>query len=120
MRAGKKHTVTHDERAGTTAVSYLEGVECADPEAVRTLLERAARLRAVGATAANERSSRSHMVFLLSIRGANAATGQRLNGAASILLAFKQNMQLCSTIGPVLLHGWANLELPSCIPVQDI
>ena len=78
---GKKHTVTHDERAGMTAVSHLEAVECADPKAVRALLERAARLRAVGATAANERSSRSHMVFLLSIRGANATTGQRLNGA---------------------------------------
>lgn len=80
-RAGKKHTVTHDERTGATSVTHLESVACADAAAVAALLQRAGRLRSVGATAANERSSRSHMVFLLSIRANNPSTGQHLNGA---------------------------------------
>ncbi len=78
---GKKHTVSHDEKSGATSVSHLESVSCGDPAAVKMLLERAARVRTVGATAANDHSSRSHMVFLLSIHGSNAATGQQLNGA---------------------------------------
>lgn len=45
------------------------------------LLERAMRQRAVGATASNEQSSRSHMVFMLHLAGLNEASGQRVSGA---------------------------------------
>ena len=38
------------------------------------------RQRAVGATAMNERSSRSHMVFVLRLRGTNATTGMQAQG----------------------------------------
>ena len=72
--------VSHDEKAGCTTVSHLETVDCKDPASVAALLERAARQRAVGATASNERSSRSHMVFTLSVRGTRGSDGQQLNG----------------------------------------
>jgi hypothetical protein len=48
---------------------------------VASLLERAMKHRAVGATALNEHSSRSHMVFMLSISGRNTASGQTVSGA---------------------------------------
>jgi Kinesin motor domain len=48
---------------------------------VAALLERAMKHRAVGATALNEHSSRSHMVFMLSISGRNTASGQTVSGA---------------------------------------
>ena len=73
--------MTHDERTGETAVAHADAVACPTPEAVRRLLARAAAARAVGATAANERSSRSHLVTLLHVRGENAATGQTRRGA---------------------------------------
>lgn len=47
---------------------------------VSLLLERAMKHRAVGATALNEQSSRSHMVFMLSIAGRHAASGQTVSG----------------------------------------
>lgn len=47
---------------------------------VASLLERAMKHRAVGATALNEHSSRSHMVFMLSISGRNSASGQTVSG----------------------------------------
>ncbi len=72
--------MSHDEKAGSTTVSHLETVDCKDPASVAALLERAARQRAVGATASNERSSRSHMVFTLSVRGTRSSDGQQLNG----------------------------------------
>lgn len=37
--------------------------------------------RSVGATAMNEQSSRSHMVFILAIEGSNEGTGQKVKGA---------------------------------------
>ena len=48
---------------------------------LRQLLDRAMRQRSVGATAMNEQSSRSHMVFMLQLRGANELSGQRVSGA---------------------------------------
>ena len=45
------------------------------------LLDRAMRQRSVGATAMNEQSSRSHMVFMLQLRGTNELSGQRVSGA---------------------------------------
>ena len=73
--------VSHDDKAGCTTVSHLETVDCRDAASVAALLERAGKQRSVGATAANERSSRSHMVFTLTVRGARASDGQQLNGA---------------------------------------
>ena len=75
--------MSHSDQTGCTTVSYLEAVDCREPACVAALLQQAARQRAVGATAANERSSRSHMVFALSVAGLRAADGQQLNGASS-------------------------------------
>eukprot|EP00887_Chlorella_sp_A99_P000452 scaffold17.g452.t1 len=82
--AGKKHQVSHDDK-GNTSVSYLELVDVSTPDAVRGLLDRAMRQRSVAATAMNEQSSRSHMVFMLSIEGANEGTGQRVRGALNLI-----------------------------------
>ncbi|KAL4854429.1 Kinesin-like protein KIN-14C [Chlorella vulgaris] len=83
--AGKKHTVSHDERAGTTTVSFLEYTDVSRPELVAALLEKAMKQRSVGATAMNEQSSRSHMVFQLWIEGSNAATGQKAKGLLNLI-----------------------------------
>lgn len=71
--------VSHDERGGTS-VSYIEAVDVRRPDRVASLLERAMKHRAVGATALNEQSSRSHMVFMLTIAGRHAASGQTVSG----------------------------------------
>lgn len=73
--------VSHDERSGATTVSHLEAVDVGAPDRVASLLDKAMRQRAVGATALNEHSSRSHMVFMLSICGSHAASGQSVSGA---------------------------------------
>ncbi|KAL4439937.1 hypothetical protein ABPG75_002938 [Micractinium tetrahymenae] len=82
--AGKKHAISHDDKAGTT-VSFLEYVDVSQPERVASLLERAMRQRSVGATAMNEQSSRSHMVFMLHIDGANEGTGQKAKGLLNLI-----------------------------------
>lgn len=97
---GKKHVINaaQDDRnnapsssqtTGLTGcgpnVSYLEWVDVNRAESVAPLLKRAMSQRAVGATAANEQSSRSHMVFMLAIQGFHEASGQRLTGALNLV-----------------------------------
>lgn len=84
LPAGKKHQVSHDDK-GITSVSFLEGVDVRRPGRVADLLARAMRQRAVGATATNEHSSRSHMVFTLAITGTNAASGQEVHGVLNLI-----------------------------------
>lgn len=76
---GKKHTISHDEK-GNTTVSHLHWVDVAGADKVSFLLNRAMERRAVGATAMNDRSSRSHFVFTLAIEGINASAGQKVKG----------------------------------------
>ena len=71
--------VSHDDK-GCTSVSFLETVDVRCPGRVADLMARATRQRAVGATALNERSSRSHLAFMLTIAGANPTTGQNVQG----------------------------------------
>ncbi|KAG7670625.1 hypothetical protein KSW81_003184 [Nannochloris sp. 'desiccata'] len=71
--------------ANGTSVSYLEWVDVNNEEKVSTLLQRAMNQRAVGATASNEQSSRSHMVFMLTIEGSNETTGQKMSGALNLV-----------------------------------
>ncbi len=71
--------ITHDDK-GETSVTSLEFVDVSQPERVAGLLERAMLQRSVGATAMNEQSSRSHMVFMLHIDGTNKETGQHAKG----------------------------------------
>lgn len=84
LPAGKKHQVSHDDK-GVTSVSFLEGIDVRRPGRVADLLARAMRQRAVGATATNEHSSRSHMVFTLTITGTNAASGQQVHGVLNLI-----------------------------------
>ena len=49
------------------------------------LLARALAARAVGPTACNERSSRSHLVFMLRIEGVNATLGARCAGTLNLV-----------------------------------
>ncbi|RMZ56142.1 hypothetical protein APUTEX25_004566, partial [Auxenochlorella protothecoides] len=77
--------ISHDAKTGATSVSFLEAVGVGSAEAAQSLLERATKQRAIGCTAMNEHSSRSHMVFMLSITGNNDETGQTVRGQLNLV-----------------------------------
>ena len=52
---------------------------------VESLLRRAKKARAVAATNCNERSSRSHSVFILKIQGSNVKTGENCVGSLNLV-----------------------------------
>lgn len=99
---GKKHVISHEDKdkGGTTSVAYLDWVTVDDESRVATLLRRAMSQRAVGATSCNEQSSRSHMVFMLTIEGTNDATGQRLTGVVNLVdLAGSERLAKSGAVG---------------------
>lgn len=54
-------------------------------KAVDQLLDAAAKNRRVAATKANERSSRSHSIFMLTLKGSCAATGESSEGVLNLV-----------------------------------
>ncbi|KAI0272374.1 P-loop containing nucleoside triphosphate hydrolase protein [Gloeopeniophorella convolvens] len=79
----KKHEIKHEK--GTTRVTDVVVKPLRSPAEVRALLALANSRRTVAATLMNERSSRSHSVFTLRIRGTNTHTGQACEGALNLV-----------------------------------
>jgi kinesin family protein C1 len=98
---GKKHAISADDDSGAgVSASFLEWTDVATASDAGTLLSRAQRARAVGATAANDRSSRSHLVFVLGVEGFNAATGQTLKGGLNLVdLAGSERLKVSGAEG---------------------
>ncbi|KAA1468982.1 kinesin-domain-containing protein [Dentipellis sp. KUC8613] len=80
----KKHEIKHDKN-GTTHVTDTVVQPLRSPNQVRALLAVAQSRRTVAATLMNERSSRSHSVFTLRIRGNNKMTGEGCEGSLNLV-----------------------------------
>ncbi|KZV72464.1 kinesin-domain-containing protein [Peniophora sp. CONT] len=79
----KKHEVKHDK--GRTFVTDVVVKPLHSPAQVKALLSLANSRRSVAATLMNERSSRSHSVFTLRIKGTNAHTGESCEGCLNLV-----------------------------------
>ncbi|TFY71283.1 hypothetical protein EVG20_g1728 [Dentipellis fragilis] len=80
----KKHEIKHDKN-GSTHVTDTVIQPLRSPNQVRALLAIAQSRRTVAATLMNERSSRSHSVFTLRIRGNNKMTGESCEGSLNLV-----------------------------------
>ena len=78
---GKKHTITHGACGAEVAHLKSVALDLALPEHAGETLTAAMQRRSVAATACNERSSRSHLVFAVAVSASSARTGQKLLGA---------------------------------------
>lgn len=84
-RNSKKLEIRHDEARKQTTIINCKTVELTSPDAVETILSEAQKNRSVAATKANERSSRSHSIFILKLVGENLATGERCEGTLNLV-----------------------------------
>jgi hypothetical protein len=92
------HRVDSEQHIGQLFIAYacrthglrtcitLSILQVLDSKVVGSLLRRACKARATAATESNERSSRSHSVFTLKVRGVNEATQQETEGASERVL----------------------------------
>lgn len=81
----KKHEIRHDMQRCKTTITDVNTVTLDSPAMVESILKRAAANRSVAATKANERSSRSHSVFILRLIGHNNITGERCEGTLNLV-----------------------------------
>ncbi|OCF72705.1 kinesin family member C1 [Kwoniella mangroviensis CBS 8886] len=79
----KKHEIKTVD--GKVSVTDVVSIPLNNPRQVSTLLERASSRRAVAATLMNERSSRSHSVFTLKVRGENPLTNERCEAMLNLV-----------------------------------
>lgn len=81
----KKHEIRHDMQKCKTTITDITTVDLDSPSKVESILRRATANRSVAATKANERSSRSHSVFILKLIGENSVTGERSEGTLNLV-----------------------------------
>lgn len=80
-----KHEIRHLPNTTKTIVTDLTTVPVETPESVLALLKKAGHNRAVAETLCNDRSSRSHSVFMLKIVGSNPVTGENIEGLLNLI-----------------------------------
>lgn len=81
----KKLDIKHDAEKKTTAITNANTVVLQGPDSVEEIMVRAQKNRTVAATKANERSSRSHSVFILKLSGTNSITGETSSGTLNLV-----------------------------------
>jgi kinesin family protein C1 len=84
-RLTRKLEIRHDEIRKQTSILNCKSVQLNSADTVEMMLEEAQKNRSVAATKANERSSRSHSVFILKLIGENSATGERCEGTLNLV-----------------------------------
>lgn len=104
------------DASGAPDVFGLTKVPVASQETIDKLLARADRNRAVAATEMNERSSRSHSVFILRIKGVNKERGVSLSGALNLCdLAGSERLSRSKAEGARLKETQAINKSLSCL-----
>ena len=81
----RKLEIRHDDARKQTTVLNCKTVALDSADKVEMMLRQAQNNRSVAATKANERSSRSHSVFILKLVGENAATQERCEGTLNLV-----------------------------------
>ncbi|ORY81600.1 kinesin [Protomyces lactucae-debilis] len=111
-----KLDIRHDEKRKTTVVDGLTTVSLDSASGVDSLLALAAKNRTTAATAANERSSRSHSVFMLALEGKNEGTGERSRGVLNLVdLAGSERLNHSQAVGDRLKETQAINKSLSCL-----
>ncbi|GBG29989.1 Kinesin, putative [Hondaea fermentalgiana] len=101
---------------GKTSVQGLTQVPVEAPEGIHRIIEQANSVRAVSATSCNERSSRSHSVFTLTVQAEHKASGEKLRGVLNLVdLAGSERLAQSQATGQVLKETQAINKSLSCL-----
>lgn len=95
-----RHEIRHNQENRTTTITNVTTRLLTSRDTVEDLLKRANRLRSTASTAANERSSRSHSIFIIHLSGKNNLTGEQSNGILNLVdLAGSERINTSQVVG---------------------
>ena len=112
----KKHEIKHDLQKGKTIITDITTVDLDSSGKVDSILQRASSNRSVASTKANERSSRSHSVFILKLIGENSITGEKSEGTLNLVdLAGSERLSHSGATGERLKETQSINKSLSCL-----
>lgn len=112
----KKYEIRHDMQKCKTTITDIVTVPLDGPNKVESILKKAASNRSVAATKANERSSRSHSVFILKLTGENSTTGEKSEGTLNLVdLAGSERLSHSQATGERLKETQSINKSLSCL-----
>lgn len=112
----KKHEIKHDMAKGKTTITDITTVELDSPGKVESILSQASNNRSVASTNANQRSSRSHSVFILKLIGENSVTGEKSEGTLNLVdLAGSERLSHSGATGDRLKETQSINKSLSCL-----
>ncbi|KIV95782.1 hypothetical protein, variant [Exophiala mesophila] len=115
-KSGKKHEIRHDMVNLDTTITDVNTLSLDSQEQVEGILAQAMSRRSVAATKANERSSRSHSVFILRLKGQNSITGKKCKGTLNLVdLAGSERLSHSKAEGARLKETQAINKSLSCL-----
>ncbi|KAK9337051.1 hypothetical protein LIPSTDRAFT_102875 [Lipomyces starkeyi NRRL Y-11557] len=112
----KKLEIRNDSKDGKIMVPDLTVVSLDSQESVAKMLKTASGNRSVAATKANERSSRSHSVFILTLHGINVTTQEKREGTLNLIdLAGSERLSHSQSTGDRLKETVSINKSLSCL-----
>lgn len=81
----KKPEIKHDEELKTTMITNVNTFKLTSKIIADDILEKANKRRSTASTEANERSSRSHSIFIIHLHGVNEYTGDESTGVLNLI-----------------------------------
>ncbi|KSA00343.1 uncharacterized protein AC631_03908 [Debaryomyces fabryi] len=112
----KKHEIKHDDVNDKTSVTNIATVKVVSKNQAKSILERATKNRSTASTRSNERSSRSHSIFILKMLGKNNETGEISEGTLNLIdLAGSERLNSSQAKGERLKETQAINKSLSCL-----
>lgn len=111
-----KLEIRHNQETKETTITNVTTVPLTSKNTVDELLKRANKLRSTASTACNERSSRSHSIFIVHLSGENVLTGERSHGILNLVdLAGSERINTSQVIGERLRETQSINKSLSCL-----
>ncbi|QPG75263.1 hypothetical protein FOA43_002613 [Brettanomyces nanus] len=77
--------IKHSQTNRKTVLTNVSKIELRTPSQVDRILQKVNESRSTASTKINDRSSRSHFIFILSIIGSNSKTGENVEGTLNLV-----------------------------------